>query len=141
MSISQLFQTGEQSRQKGHFRNLVLLAKIDGELVQKESQLLERIAKRISITPEQAKEIVKNANDFPSIPPASREERYERLIQLCQVAQADGKVDLAEGNLLHKFAMELGFTEESYQANYPLIMDHIIQGKSKDEILDILLGS
>ena len=32
-SFSQCFDSGEQARQKGHFRNLIMLARIDGSII------------------------------------------------------------------------------------------------------------
>ena len=88
-SLAQLFESGEQARQKGHFQNLVLLARIDGVISVQENLLLQRVARRLSLTDEQVKEIIEHPEDYPSTPPVSREERYERFIQLIQLLTAD----------------------------------------------------
>ncbi|MBU2062246.1 MAG: TerB family tellurite resistance protein [Bacteroidetes bacterium] len=139
MSIAQLFESGEQSRQKGHFRNLVLLARIDGELVASESGLLARVARRLSITDAQVKEIFNDANNYPMIPPSNREERYERFIQLVQMICVDGSIDPREEALAKKFAIALGFTEKSLDDKYETIKNQLLAGKTREEVLENIM--
>ena len=40
-SIAHLFESGEQARQKGHFLNLVMLARVDGTLFQSGKSIIE----------------------------------------------------------------------------------------------------
>lgn len=138
-SLAQLFETGEQSSQKGHFRNLVLLARIDGDLTESENKFLNKIAQQIGLTDEQITEIKKNPTDFPPIPPMDREERYSRLINLIQVVLDDQIIDKNEAAALKSLALSLGFKEERITELIPVIASHVKNGKSKDEILDNLL--
>lgn len=139
MSLAQLFESGEQSSQKGHFRNLVLLARIDGTIANEEQGLLNKIANRLSLTEEQVKEICEFPDQYPMVPPSNREERYERFIQLLQMVCVDGKVEATEERLAKKFAYSLGFTEESLNANYSKIISLIGAGHKRDEILEKVL--
>lgn len=134
-TLAHAFESGEQSSQKGHFRNLVLLARLDGEVSHSERLLLEKIANRLSITPEQVKVISDNPSDYPMIPPVSREERYERLISFVQMALSDGMINEIEENVLHKLAIQLGFTEERVNEKLPVIEQLAKEGKDRSEIL------
>ncbi|MFT5581617.1 MAG: putative tellurite resistance protein B-like protein [Psychromonas sp.] len=138
-TIAQIFESGQQSSQKGHFRNLVMLARIDGKLDESENSLLMRVAARLSITNEQMKEILDDANAYPMIPPTTREERYERFIQLVQMMLLDGKIDKSEDHLVHRFAISLGFTEERFLEKYPQIVELVQKGMDRDEILESIM--
>lgn len=138
-TIAHRFETGEQSSQKGHFRNLIMLARIDGKLGEEEKTLLNRLAQKLSITDEQVKEIMDDSNSYPMIPPISREQRYEQFIQLIQMIAADGIVNDKEDILVHRFGIALGFTQERMDEKYPVILDMVKRGVSREEILDKIL--
>ena len=50
MSISDLYSSGEHKRNIGHFADIVKLAILDGEIEQREENLLERLAKILGIS-------------------------------------------------------------------------------------------
>ena len=137
-TIAQLFESGEQKANKGHFMNLVMLARVDGRVDITELALLDRIARKLSLTEEQIKEIIKNAEDYQMIPPFSEADRLERFIQLVQMAMVDGVVDSSEEGLVHKYGVSLGFEEEDVDAHFPAIVGMIQNGKSVDEIVAAL---
>ena len=138
-TIAHRFETGEQSSQKGHFRNLIMLARIDGMVAEEEKALLERISRRIGLTDEQVKEVKDDSNSYPMIPPVSREERYERLIQLVQMTCVDGEIDPKEDVLIHRYGIALGFTQERLDEKYPIILDKVKSGMALNDILDSIL--
>ncbi|MBI3237687.1 MAG: TerB family tellurite resistance protein [Flavobacteriia bacterium] len=138
-SIAHLFESGEQARQKGHFLNLVLLARIDGTISQQENQLLKRVAQRLSLTDEQVKEIMDNPDDYPMIPPVSREERYERFIQLIQLLVADGISDSGEERMVKRLGVALGFTPERIDEKFPIIIEHLRKGMTRESVLEAVL--
>jgi uncharacterized tellurite resistance protein B-like protein len=138
-SIAHLFESGEQARQKGHFLNLVLLARIDGTISQQENQLLKRVAQRLSLTDEQVKEIMDNPDDYPMIPPVSREERYERFIQLIQLLVADGISDSGEELMVKRLGVALGFTPERIDEKFPIIIEHLRKGMTRESVLEAVL--
>ncbi|MFT5779060.1 MAG: putative tellurite resistance protein B-like protein [Crocinitomicaceae bacterium] len=138
-TIAQLFESGEQSADKGHFNNLVMLARVDGTVDETEINLLSRIAKRLSLTSEQVQEIIEHSDNYPMIPPVAKEERYERLIQFVQMMFVDGEVDPAEERLVHKYGIALGMREEEINEKYPIILSKVREGISRDEILEGIL--
>ncbi len=139
-TLAQAFETGEQSSQKGHFRNLVLLTRLDGEVTASEEKLLKKIAQRLSLTDEQVKEIKKNPTHYHSIPPYDKEERVSRLINFFQVALDNDIITEAEKNAINKCAASLGFTDEYMEENFDVIQNHILIGKTKDEVMTILMA-
>ena len=139
-SLADLFESGERSRQIGHFKNLVLLARIDGEVSHLEQQLLNRIARRISLTDEQVKEICDHPENYPNLPPANREERYERFIQLIQLIVADGRVDSSEVKLVKSLGVALGFTPSKIEEKFPIILEHLRKGMTRESVLEAVMS-
>lgn len=139
-SLAHFYESGEQSRQKGHFRNLVLLARVDGTVSAMEMQLLKRVANRLSLTDEQVTEIIQNPEDFPAIPPATREERYERFVQLIQLLIVDGQSDKKEEAMVRRLGIELGFTPERIEEKFPIILEHLRNGMTREEVLTKVMG-
>ncbi len=109
MSIAQLFESGERTQDKGHFKNLVLIANADGVVTAEETKLLNRIGKNIGLNEEQIKSISENPSQFSVIPPVSKVERLEQMVQLIKMMQSDGDIDAHEYNLLELLAVKLGF--------------------------------
>jgi uncharacterized tellurite resistance protein B-like protein len=138
-TLAQQFESGQQSSEKGHFRNLVLIARFDGKIEDSERALLMRIAQRLSLTDEQVKEIFDHSENYPIIPPYSREERYERYIQLLQMALSDGKMDSAQENFVRKLGVSLGFSSETITEKTNVIIDKLRGGMTRDEVLENIL--
>lgn len=134
-NLAQLFETGEQTSQKGHFRNLVLIARHDGSILTSETNLLMSLANKLSLTKEQIKEIIDHPEEYPVIPPYSAEERYERFVQLLQMALVDGVMSAEEESLVRKLGVALGLTEEWVTAHIRMIVEKIQKGIKRDEIL------
>lgn len=109
MSIAQLFESGERTQDKGHFKNLVLIANADGVVTEEETKLLNRIGKKIGLNEEQIISIKENPSQFSIIPPVSKVERLEQMVQLIKMMKADGTIDKHEYNLLELLAVRLGF--------------------------------
>lgn len=138
-TIAQIFESGEQASQKGHFRNLILIARLDGKMHENESKYLQKIANNIGLTEEQIKEIVSQPDQYPFVPPYSKEDRYERFIHLIQMALADGDLPEQEGEFIKRLGINLGFTAESVEEHYNFIKEKILSGASVESILNILL--
>lgn len=134
-TISQLFETGEQSALKGHFLNLVMLARVDGKIEPTEKKLLERLAVRLSLTNEQVKSICDDEENYPLMPPVSKEERIERFIQLIQMILIDGEMSSEETQLIYKYGIALGFHSEEVKKNNEKIVSKLKEGQSREEIL------
>lgn len=109
MSIAQIFESGERTQDKGHFKNLVLIANADGIVTEEETKLLNRIGKNIGLNKEQIDSIKENPSQFTIIPPVSKVERLEQMVQLIKMMKADGTIDKHEYNLLEILAIRLGF--------------------------------
>jgi uncharacterized tellurite resistance protein B-like protein len=139
-TLAQLFESGEQTSKKGHFRNLVLLARLDGSIADTERNFLNRMASRLSLTEEQVKEILSDPMAYPVVPPISLEERCERLIALVEMANIDGIVAPEELSLINRLAIALGLTEEFIAKNLSFVIDNVKNQIDRNEILEVLVG-
>ena len=109
MPIVDLYFHSEHRRNLAHFASLASLAAVDGEINPKEKGLLDRFARKLDITYEEYKEVMKKSNKYPITPSNSLEERLERLYDLFKLIYVDHHVDDEEMVLLKKYAIGLGF--------------------------------
>ncbi|MDA7803199.1 TerB family tellurite resistance protein [Crocinitomix sp.] len=138
MSIEQLFETGERKQDRSHFRNMVLIAKADGVVTKEEEDLLHKIGQNISLSEEQVKEIIKNPTAFEIVPPSSREERYEQIIELLQMVHIDGNIDDKEMIVLERVAVGIGFRDID-DVDIESILALIVRGEDTETIITELL--
>ncbi len=138
-TIAQFFESGERSADKGIFNNLVMLARVDGEVATSEQNLLTRIAKRLSLTDEQVKEIMDHPDSYPMVPPSTKEERYERFIQFVEMICIDGIIDPEEEKLANKYGVALGFESNELAAIESTVIAHFQAGKNRYEILEAMM--
>ncbi|MFT4698479.1 MAG: putative tellurite resistance protein B-like protein [Flavobacteriaceae bacterium] len=112
MSFTDLFKSGEHSRNLSHFASLVTLASIQGEIKETEAKLLKRFARKLDITEQEIEKVLKNPTKFPINPPNSADERLERMHDLFKIVFADHEIDDEEHQFLEIYAIGLGYTEE-----------------------------
>ena len=112
MSFSDLFGTGEHLRNLGHFAAIVNLAAVDGAINAREEAQLKRFARKLDIGEEEYLKVLKKPTAFPLHPNNSVEGRLERLHDLFKIIYADHEIDEEEEELLRKYAIGLGFSEE-----------------------------
>jgi uncharacterized tellurite resistance protein B-like protein len=125
MSISDAYQGGQQKMNISHIENLVEVALADGKIVVEERELLEKFAKRLSISNEDLKEIIKNIGKHPINPPVDREDRYKRFYRLIQMMLSDGIIGEKQDLLIHRFAIGLGYSEERTEEIYDQTIEFV----------------
>ena len=138
MSIEELFETGERKQDRSHFINMVLIAKADGVITEDERNLLHKMGLSLSLSEEQVAEIIKNPNKLSIVPPVSREERFEQMIELVRMVQVDGKIDYKEMDVLSRVAVGIGY-EDLDDVDVESILAMIIRGEDTETILGDLL--
>ena len=138
MSIEELFETGERKQDRSHFRNMVLIAKADGVITEDERNLLHKMGQSLSLSEEQVAEIIKNPSKLSIVPPVSREERFEQMIELVRMVQIDGKIDDKEMDVLERVAVGIGY-EDLVDVDVESILAMIIRGEDTETILGDLL--
>lgn len=115
MSFTDLFESGEHSRNLGHFASIANMASVDGEINTEEEKLLRRFARKLDIDETEYTEVLKNPGKYPINPPNESERRLERIHDLFEMIFADHEIDDHERFLIEKYAIGLGYTAESAQ--------------------------
>ena len=138
MSISEIFQTGERKQDISHFRNMVMIAKSDGVISEEEIELLHKIGRKISLSDDQTKAIIKNPEEHPITPPVSRIERFEQMVNLVQMVAADGKVEDSEMAILERIAVGIGYSDLD-EVDVESILALIHRGEDTNTIIEELL--
>lgn len=112
MSFTDLFESGEHSRNLGHFASLASIASLDGTIGAAEEKLLKRFARKLDVEEAAYAEVLKNPGKYPINPPNDAETRLERMHDLFKMIFADHEIDDEEHQLVEKYAIGLGYTEE-----------------------------
>lgn len=113
MTISDLYPTGLHEENIGHFANIVRLALLDKTIDEDEYQLLKRLAKRLDISKNEFKEILKDPTRYPVNPPVSYDDRLERLYDLTKMMFIDKNPTIDKTSIMDRIAVGLGFPIET----------------------------
>lgn len=109
MSISNLYTTGFQQRNRDHFAALVSVAMADNKMSQEEKDFLKRTALNLQIDENVFESILENTKTFNINPSFIETERYERLFDLIRMVIADHISKNSEKSMVIKLAIGLGF--------------------------------
>ena len=112
MSFTDLFESGEHKRNLGHFASIASIAAVDGDLDPDEEKMLRRFARKLDIDESEYTEVLKNPTKYPINPPNSADKRLERIHDLFEMIFSNHDIDDDELNLVEKYAIGLGYTEE-----------------------------
>ena len=112
MPILDLYEHGEQRKNLAHFATLASLAAVDGEVNEKEKEILDKFAFKLNITKAEYKEVMKKENKYPIETPHSAEKRLRRLLDFFSVAFAVHSVEEDQMNLIERYAIGLGYSPE-----------------------------
>ena len=112
MSFTDLFESGEHSRNLGHFASIANLASSNGSINEGEEKLLRRFARKLDIEEQEYEEVLKNPSKYPINPPNSAEKRLERMHDLFEMIFLDHEIDDNERKLIERYAIGLGYSEE-----------------------------
>jgi uncharacterized tellurite resistance protein B-like protein len=115
MTLSEIYTSGIQKQNRGHFANIVKIAKADEKVTIEEQALLFKIAKNLNLSPTNYSKILENPYKFPINPPVNSEDRITRLYGLATMVLADGSVALEEMKLMQKIAIGLGFSSKNVE--------------------------
>lgn len=115
MAFTDLFESGEHSRNLGHFASIANIASVKGVINAEEERLLKRFARKLDIEEDEYLEVLKNPGKYPINPPNDAERRLERMHDLFEMIFADHEIDDHERFLIEKYAIGLGYNAETAQ--------------------------
>lgn len=136
MSISDLFDSGFQKRNQDHFAAIVRVAMSDGVITDEEKAFLDRLARKLEISENHYKEILKDYKTHPINPPVSYDSRLERLYDLSRMVYADHIKGEDQVALLVKLSIGLGFKSENAKFVVDKALSLVDQGVDADTFAD-----
>jgi len=136
MSIADFFDSGFQKRNQDHFAAIVRVAMSDGVITLDEQAFVDRLARKLSISEGDYKEILKNYQTHPVNPPSSYDRRLERLYDLARMVYADHELGDRQTKMLERLCVGLGFST----ANVNYVVDKALKlvhaGVDEDNFID-----
>lgn len=115
LSFKDLFDSGERSRNIGHFASIASIASIDGVIDAEEEKMLKKFARKLDIDESTYTAILKNPGKYPINPPIDAEKRLERIHDLFEMIFSDNEIDDHERFLIERYAIGLGYDAETAQ--------------------------
>lgn len=110
MPFSDLFNSENIQKNRGHFSAIVRVAHADGDITEQEQNFLDKLAVALQISKEEYDEILKDPSKYPINAPYLYIERLEALYKLARIVHRDHQLGDLQEHLLVKFALALGFT-------------------------------
>lgn len=115
MIYQDIYDSGFKERNKGHFAAITRVAYNDGVFTEKEKEFIDALAKKLDISEEDYRAILKNPNGYPVNPPYLQEQRIERLYDLARMVFINNVLGPEQKHTLRKFTSALGFTGDIAQ--------------------------
>lgn len=94
-----------------HLNALIQLAKIDGEVVDKEMELINEVGKANGLSEEEVKASFDQELDIDNLASLSDDEKYDFIYSVVQLMKIDGKLYNEEIKFCAKMASKLGYNE------------------------------
>lgn len=136
MSISDFFDSGFQKRNQDHFAAIVRVAMSDGVITVEEQAFLDRLARKLDISENDYKEILKDYASHDINPPSSYDRRLERLFDLARMVYADHELGDKQVAMLERLGVGLGFNP----VNVTYVVDKALKlvqaGVDEDNFID-----
>jgi uncharacterized tellurite resistance protein B-like protein len=102
-----LFDSSDKKKVKGHLKNIIHIANLDGRIDENEKNCIEKIGKKLGITPEEIQHIINDDRSYDYHAPIDLEERFEFLYDLIMMILSDNEIDENELKVFHTAAISL----------------------------------
>ncbi len=127
------FESREVKENKSHFKNLLEVAAIDGEIADHELAELFGAGFDWGLTERQMREVLKSPSKIKFLSPVSDEKGRAQLVDLLRMALADGKVTENEYDYCQTLAVRLGFSAGSVPTLLNAIIEQV-RSEAKPEV-------
>ncbi|MCG8306074.1 MAG: hypothetical protein MI975_01700 [Cytophagales bacterium] len=107
MSLFSVFNKNEEAKNKSHIKNLLEVAISDGELDDRELELIISIAAKFDIPRKEVISIKEHHREIQFIPPSSYSAKVKLMEDLVSVLLADKKIEEEEINICKELAVRL----------------------------------
>ncbi|HTF81369.1 MAG TPA: hypothetical protein VL947_06585 [Cytophagales bacterium] len=136
----EVFDSEASKRKKGHLKNLVSLAKLDGHVTQEELGFLVKVGARNEISESEIRKMLTSASVVKVFTPHTDAERFEIIYDLIEMILADGIIEDTELEFAIDFCDKLGFRPAISGVLVRKIATDLVEGKSKQHIHEKVKG-
>lgn len=120
---------------KSQFLSLYCMVLADGVIDARELEILYKIGiEQYGLSQTDIVECVKNAGSS-FVLPETLEGKIRFLVNMAQIAFADGEVDSTERSLLEKYIRKMNFEEANVKDIADFLLGSVEEGKGVDEIV------
>lgn len=130
----EVFESEETKKKKSHLKNLVSLAKLDGQVTKEEFDFLIKVGTRNGVSSNDIKKMMYRTTTVKVSKPDTDNERFEIIFDLIQMVLADGVMDENELDYAIDLAAKLGFRPAISGVLVRKVALDIVEGQSKEEI-------
>jgi len=119
---------------KDRLKVLVNVAKIDGELDQKELKLIHNIGEAHGLSDEEIENVITSPDKAVKLASLSDDDKFELLYRIVQLMKIDDEVYNKEILYCQQIADKLGYRLEAIMEIYPHVYKNV---RIPDEIVDL----
>ena len=119
---------------KNHLRNLIALAKADGDLDRREMEYIIDLAKRNNVNLNVLTGMIKSADHVRFDRNMSKDEKFDMIFDYVSLMLADGVIDEEEMKICSDAARNLGFHNNIVSLLVRQISNGITEGTERSEL-------
>ncbi len=128
-----LFESRETKEKKSHFKNLIMLACVDGDFDDNEKDFLINTGIRWGLTRGQVMAVLKNPDAVKFVVPNDPEHRLAQLEDLVVMILADGVIQQVEVDFVQTLAVKMGFRASDVEKMIVAIIE-AVRAQSKPDV-------
>ncbi len=118
-----MFESRQTKEKRSHFKNLVTMALLDGELDDNERNLLRHRGMQMELSSRDVDAVLRSPQSVRFVVPKSPDDRIGQLHDLVLMMIADGKIHGTEMDFCQTLAIQLGFRP----SDVPRMLDVIVE--------------
>ena len=132
MAFADLYKTGRNQKNLGHFANIIKLAVADDKISDNEQEVIASLKRQLYISDADYEIVLRSPNSIPMTPPASLNARLERFFNLIAVVLADNVIKEKEVRLLERITVGLGFVASDVKRVVSKAINFVVEGHELD---------
>lgn len=137
MNLLNYHDSHQKKLNRAYFVHLILVAKADGTISEKEYKVLYRLGHKLGFVDEEISRMIDNPGQDSYHPPYELKERIEHLYDIIRITLADGTITQDERRITQCYAVASGFNSAESDDVIKLIEKGITDGLDEEEIFQI----
>jgi len=142
MGLFDFFKKDEtENTDKNYLKQLIKVAMSDGNIDDKESAFINKIAKKFELSNADIEEIKINLPDIKFQEPGSSKERFQMVFDLVWLMLIDGNIDVNEIHICSRVAMKMGYEPQIVEDLVNAIKNNIKSDENPELIYEKILSN